>query len=133
MTLIYSWLTKFGLQLLLMLALAAGVSYGIHRVLEHYRNEGRTEVQAKWDKAKLEQQAADNTAHEAALTEQRITIAAAQANTVRREAETKKLKATIEILKTKPIPCKLDDATRSLLNDYAAGKAPAPDAATDNH
>ena len=36
------------------IALAVAVAYATHMVLEHFRQEGRNEIQAKWDADKIE-------------------------------------------------------------------------------
>jgi hypothetical protein len=39
-------------KLIAIAACVAALAYGVHRVTEHYRDQGRTEVQALWDKDK---------------------------------------------------------------------------------
>jgi hypothetical protein len=54
---------KLAFEILVFGALAAGALYGAHQFLEHERQIGRDEVQARWDAQKLaDQEAADRQA-----------------------------------------------------------------------
>jgi hypothetical protein len=70
---------RLGIEIAVIGALVAGLSFGVHEFLEHERDIGRKEVQGAWDKQKAIDAAA-SAKREAQLTEQVAQAAAQGAN-----------------------------------------------------
>ena len=125
-------LIKVGLAL----ALAAAIAYGVHRIAEHYRDQGRTEIQVLWDADKAERiRLTTAMTLEWDKQRQRTEKAEAQHELERRKVQdgladrARLVAAGVNSVRVAAaVASLLDDAARSA-TDAAAGTA-KPDAAT---
>lgn len=82
---------KLAVEILVFGALAGGVIFGVHLVLEHQRDLGRNEVQTRWDK----QVAADKEAARVRTDQMAAQVTNAAAQGVKRDETIQALAATV--------------------------------------
>jgi hypothetical protein len=106
---------RLGIEIAVIGALVAGLSFGVHEFLEHERDIGRAEIQARWDKQKVD----DATLKLQRETELKNQVAAAVTEGKNRE----------EIIRT--LAAGSGNASNSLRNTLAAISGGVPSATVE--
>lgn len=106
---------KLGIEIFVIGAIIASISFGVHEFLDHERDIGRAEVQAQWDKQK---------ASDAILKEQRETELKNQVATAVAEGQTRE-----NLIRT--LAAGSSSASNSLRSTLAAISGGVPSATVD--